>query len=98
LHIIALSHYDIRVPELTVFDEVIAVLEEQRRRIDAAIKALKGRRRGRPPAALAAFMDITPKKAGPGRHMSAAARRKISIAQKERWRARGEGHEASASG
>ena len=58
---------------------VVAALKEQRTRIDHAIVALEGlgspARRGRPP-----------KKGSPtGRHMSAAARKRISEAMKQRW-------------
>ena len=53
---------------------IISSLEEQRERIDEAISALQGSigTRGR-------------RGERPGRHMSAAARRKISLAQKKRW-------------
>ena len=58
---------------------VVAALKEQRTRIDHAIAALEGvgsrARRGRPP-----------KTGSPtGRHMSAAARERISEAMKQRW-------------
>ena len=58
---------------------VVAALKEQRTRIDHAIAALEGLgspgRRGRPP------------KTGStnARHMSAAARKRISEAMKQRW-------------
>jgi hypothetical protein len=58
---------------------VVAALKEQRTRIDGAIAALGGvgspRRRGRPSRASATT----------GRHMSAAARKRISEAMKQRW-------------
>ena len=58
---------------------VVAALKEQRSRIDQAIAALEGpgspARRGRPPKAAATT----------GRHMSTAARKRISEAMKQRW-------------
>jgi hypothetical protein len=58
---------------------VVAALKEQRTRIDDAIAALEGAgspgRRGRPSNAAATT----------GRHMSAAARKRISEAMKQRW-------------
>lgn len=53
---------------------VVAALTEQRTRIDQAIVALEGR----PPRAVSATNR-------PGRHMSAAARTRISAAMKLRW-------------
>lgn len=59
--------------------DVVKALKEQRTRIDHAIAALEGPgspgRRGRPSKAAATT----------GRHMSAAARKRISEAMKERW-------------
>lgn len=61
---------------------VVVALKEQRTRIDRAIVALEGlsspRRRGRPPRAA----QTTGR---PGRRMSAAARKRISEAMKQRW-------------
>ena len=58
---------------------VVAALKEQRTRIDQAIAALEGpgspARRGRPPKTGSTS----------GRHMSAAARKRISEAMKQRW-------------
>jgi hypothetical protein len=58
---------------------VVAALKEQRTRIDHAIAAVEGlsspARRGRPSKAAATQ----------GRHMSAAARKRISKAMKQRW-------------
>ena len=58
---------------------VVAALKEQRTRIDHAIAALEGlgspARRGRPPNTGSTT----------GRHMSAAARKRISEAMKQRW-------------
>ena len=58
---------------------VVAALKEQRTRIDHAIAALEGlgspARRGRPPKAGSTT----------GRRMSAAARKRISEAMKQRW-------------
>ena len=60
---------------------VVAALKEQRTRIDQAIAALEGLssavRRGRPPKAI----SISPRQRG----MSAAARKRISEAMKQRW-------------
>lgn len=58
-------------------EEIIAILEQERDRLNAAIEALSGseRKGGRPPK----------------RHLSAAARRKISLAQKKRWAERKKG-------
>ena len=57
----------------------VAALKEQRTRIDHAIAALEGlgspARRGRPPKTGSTT----------GRHMSAAARKRISEAMKQRW-------------
>ena len=59
--------------------DVVNQLRVERTRIDRAISALEGvtseshRRRGRPP------------KARQRRHMSAAARKRISVAMKQRW-------------
>ena len=59
--------------------KVVAALKEQRTRIDHAIAALEGMgapaRRGRPPKT----------RSTTGRHMSAAARKRISEAMKQRW-------------
>ena len=58
---------------------VVAALKEQRTRIDHAIAALEGlgspARRGRPSKAAATT----------GRHMSVAARKRISEAMRQRW-------------
>ena len=58
---------------------VVAALKEQRTRIDHAIAVLEGLgspgRRGRPPKTTSTA----------GRHMSAAARKRISEAMKQRW-------------
>ncbi len=69
---------------------IIEDLKKRRSQIDAAINALETVtagapvRRGRPPAAARA------KGRGP-RHMSAAARRRISLAKKKWWAARKRG-------
>jgi hypothetical protein len=61
---------------------IVAALKEQRTRIDQAIVALEGlsspHRRGRPAKAASTT-------ARPGRRMSAAARKRISVAMKLRW-------------
>ena len=60
-------------------EDVVAALKEQRTRIDHAIAALEGlgspARRGRPPKTGSTS----------GRHMSAAARKRISEAMRKRW-------------
>jgi hypothetical protein len=53
--------------------EIIASLEQERDRLSAAIQALSGKRRGRPPGR---------------RGMSAAARKKIGDAMRKTWAAR----------
>jgi hypothetical protein len=53
-------------------DAIITALKNERDRLNEAITALNGAsRRGRPP--------------GKKRHLSAAAKRKISLAQEKRW-------------
>jgi len=56
-------------------------LKRERARLDQAIAALEGdsgpRKRGRPAG--------SGKKSGPRRHMSAAARKRISEMMKQRW-------------
>jgi hypothetical protein len=60
---------------------IIEALEAERDRLSAAIRALQGRKRGpgRPPTVL---------KSGVKRHLSPAARKRISDAMKKRWAAR----------
>ena len=59
---------------------IIEALEAERDRLNAAISALRGRKRGpgRPAQS----------KSGVKRHMSASARKRISDAMKKRWAAR----------
>lgn len=61
---------------------IVAALKEQRTRVDQAIAALEGvaspSQRGRPPKAASNI-------GRQGRHMSAAARKRISDAMKQRW-------------
>jgi len=63
-------------------ESVVTALKQQRARIDQAIAALEGTgrggRRGRPPKAGSPL-------GRPHRHMSAAARKRISQAMKARW-------------
>jgi len=65
--------------------KILAELRSQRTRLDQAISALEGRagvslpRRGRPPKA------TSPTGRQRRRHMSAAARKRISEAMKQRW-------------
>lgn len=56
---------------------IIANLEAERNRLDEAIRALRGDRRG----------PGRPRTAHGTRRMSAAARKRISEAQKKRWAA-----------
>lgn len=60
---------------------IIEALEAERDRLNAAITALRGRKRGpgRPPAL---------SKGSVKRHLSASARKRISDAMKKRWAAR----------
>ncbi len=63
-------------------ESIVSALKEQRGRIDQAVAALEAigapGRRGRPPKA-------TSTHPGSRRHMSAAARKRISEAMKQRW-------------
>jgi len=63
---------------------ILADLKRQRERLDSAIAALEGsgRRRGRP-AGTTSAASATKKR--PRRHMSAAARKRISEMMKQRW-------------
>jgi exonuclease VII small subunit len=56
---------------------IIARLEAKRDRLDSAIAALKGSKPGKATS-----------NGRRGRHLSAAAKKRISIAQKKRWAAR----------
>jgi len=63
---------------------ILAQLKTERQRLDTAIAALEGgssapRRRGRPPGSGAS------KGTRPRRHMSPAARKRISEMMKQRW-------------
>jgi hypothetical protein len=64
---------------------ILGDLKRERERLDRAISALEGlgsgaRRRGRP---VGSVNSTTSK--GPRRHMSAAARKRISEMMKQRW-------------
>jgi hypothetical protein len=61
--------------------QILEELEAQRDRLDSAIAALQGNRRNTGRGKVTA----TPTNGRKGRHMSAAARKKISDAQKARW-------------
>jgi hypothetical protein len=67
---------------------ILGDLKKERDRIDRAIAALEGlgsagpRRRGRP---VGSVNTTTTKSARPRRHMSAAARKRISEMMKQRW-------------
>lgn len=72
-------------PPLNI-EQIVAELKTERDQLDKAIAAIEGlnstgRRRGRPPASIS-----VPKKRS-RRHMSAAARKRISQATKRRWAA-----------
>ena len=58
--------------------EIVSSLRSQRDRIDAAISALEG-------AGTRGGRTARTGKSRSGRRMSAAARRKISLAQRKRW-------------
>jgi hypothetical protein len=62
---------------------IIAELEAERDRLNIAINALQGRTRRRGKGRIAASPHN-----GRKRHLSAAARRRISEAMKKRWAAR----------
>jgi hypothetical protein len=66
-------------------EHIIALLTQERDRLNRAIEALQGgaKRRGRPPKNSLAVEIATQKK----RHVSAAARRRMAAAQKKRWAA-----------
>jgi hypothetical protein len=65
---------------------ILGDLKRERERIDRAISALEGlggqRRRGRP---VGSHNVATSTAKGPRRHMSAAARKRISDMMKQRW-------------
>jgi len=66
---------------------ILADLKRERDRLSSAIAALEGggqRRRGRPAGSGSASASA-PKGRRPRRHMSAAARRRISEMMKQRW-------------
>jgi exonuclease VII small subunit len=60
-------------------ERIIAKLEAERDRLDKAIAALKGGKPGKTGSGKR------------GRHLSAAAKKRISIAQKKRWAAQKRG-------
>lgn len=65
---------------------ILAQLKSERERLDAAITALEGsapRRRGRP--AGSGRSSTASKTSRPRRHMSPAARKRISEMMKQRW-------------
>ena len=81
-------------------EQIVAVLIEERDRLNRAIEILGGavkKRRGRPPGKKSATVEAAavpipiPPQASPAprkkRKLSAAARKKISDAQKKRWAA-----------
>ena len=70
---------------------ILSDLKRERERLDRAIAALEGpgteqRRRGRPAGSRNAASASTASSSGrPRRHMSAAARKRISEMMKQRW-------------
>jgi len=67
-------------------EQILALLVQERDRLENAIQALGGggKRRGRPPKKGPA---IEVGGTRPKRHVSAASRRKMALAQKRRWAA-----------
>ncbi len=68
------------------YQNILGDLKRERERIDQAIAALEGlgnapRRRGRPVGSV----NSAPATKGPRRHMSPAARKRISEMMKQRW-------------
>ncbi len=74
-------------------NHMIAELRSEREALTAAISVLeniaqsRGRRRGRPPAWLAALSPKKKDEEGPKRVLSAATKKKMAIAQRKRWAA-----------
>jgi hypothetical protein len=71
----------------TPTDHIVVLLLAERDRLNRAIEAIQGpvKRRGRPPGtAVEGLSVVIPKK----RHVSAASRRRMALAQKRRWAAR----------
>jgi hypothetical protein len=60
-------------------DDIVALLIAERDRLNRAIEALQSS---------AGHPDSSPAGEGPKRHVSAATRRRIALAQKKRWAAR----------
>ena len=70
----------------TATDHIVALLLAERDRLNRAIEVIQGpvKRRGRPPGSAAEELSVAvPKK----RHVSAASRRRMALAQKKRWAA-----------
>jgi hypothetical protein len=72
-----------------VIEQIVALLVQERDRLETAIHALTGgAKRGRPAKSVepgrSAFSGGEPKKK---RHVSAASRKKMADAQKKRWAA-----------
>jgi len=77
------------VQDPSLLNAALEGLEAQKQRIEEHInqvRAMLGRRRGRPPAAAAAAAKAPAAKPAK-RKLSAAARKRISAAQKKRWAA-----------
>jgi hypothetical protein len=70
-------------------EQIVALLVEERNRLDAAIRALQGavKRRGRPPGKRAVPAASAPAPAPAKRKLSDAGRKAISDAAKKRWAA-----------
>jgi len=69
-------------------DQIVALLIEERNRLDGAIQALQGpKRRGRPPAPKAPSAAAPAAPVKRKRTLSAAGRKAIADAAKNRWAA-----------
>ena len=75
-------------------DHILALLIAERDKLNHAIEALQGplKRRGRPPKSSIPVVPASTTAGEPApvkkRHVSAAARRKMALAQKKRWAAK----------
>ncbi len=71
--------------DVSLLNAALEGLEAQKQKIEQQIQVVQsmlGRRRGRPPAAVQAKPEKEPRKR---RRLSAAARKRIALAQKRRW-------------
>ena len=65
-------------------EQIVTLLKEERDKVDRAIQALEGGALKKGPAIEIAMNPNEPKRK---RHVSAASRRKMALAQKKRWAA-----------